>query len=80
MLGFYVIASIESENEGLPLTQLPAAAVSTSAPTVLPTMAADRRAATLPADKCVIYVFYMQLYHTYSSFHLMTFQNVFKKE
>ena len=57
MIGFDVSASTESENEGLLLTQLPAATASTSAPTVLPTVTADRRADTLPADKCVIYVF-----------------------
>ena len=56
MVGFDVSASTESEREGLPLTQLPA---STSALMVLPTVTADRRAATLPANKCVIYVFYI---------------------
>ena len=55
MVGFDVSASTESENEGVSLTQLPAA---TSALTVLPTVTADRRAATLPANECVIYVFY----------------------
>ena len=65
MVGFDVSASTESENEGLPLTQLPVATASTCAPTVLPTVTADRRAATLPANKCVIYVFY--IYHTFSS-------------
>ena len=62
MVGSDVSASTESENEGLPLTQLPAATASTastSAPTVLPTVTADRRAATLLANKCVIYVFYI---------------------
>ena len=59
MVGFDVSASTESENEGLPLTQLPSATASTSAPTVLPTVTADRRAATLPANKCVIYIFYI---------------------
>ena len=59
MVGFDVSASTESENEGLPLTQLPAATASTSASTVLPTVTADRRATTLPANKCVIYVFYI---------------------
>ena len=49
-------SSTESESEGLPLTQLPAA---TSALTVLITVTADRRAATLPANKCVICVFYI---------------------
>ena len=58
LAGFDVSASTESENEVLPLTQLPATTASTSAPTVLPTVTADRRAATLPANKCVIYVFY----------------------
>ena len=58
MVGFDVSASTESENEGVSLTQLPAATASTSALTVLPTVTADRRAATLPANKCVIYVFY----------------------
>ena len=51
-------SSTERENERLLLTQLPATA-STSAPTVLPPVTADRRAATLQANKCVIYVFYM---------------------
>ena len=53
-----VSASTESENVGLPLTQLPAATASTIAPTVLPIVTTDRSAATLPANKCVIYVFY----------------------
>ena len=79
MVGFDVSASTESENEGLPLTHLLAATGSTCALTVLQTVTADRRAATLPANKCVIYVFYIGLSHTYSSFHPMTFQNVFKK-
>ena len=56
-----VSASTESENVGLPLTQLPAATASTSAPTVLPIVTTDRRAATLPANKCVIYVFYTHI-------------------
>ena len=64
MVGFDVSASTESENEGLPLTQLPA---STSAPTVLPTVTVDRRAATLPANKCVIYFFYRSQIFTLSS-------------
>ena len=51
-------SSTKSEIEGLPLTQLPAATASTSAPTVLPTVTADRRAATLPAHLCVICIFY----------------------
>ena len=72
MVDFDVSASTDSENEGFPLTQLPAATASTSATTVLPIVTADRRAATLPANKCVIYVFYK-----YSTFHPMTFQNVF---
>ena len=55
MVDFDISALTESENEGLPLTQLPA---STSASTVLLTVTAHRRAATLPANKCVIYVFY----------------------
>ena len=59
MVGFYVSASTESENEGLPLTQLPAATASTSDSTMLPTVTGDRRAATLPDNKCVIYVFYI---------------------
>ena len=33
--------STESESEGLPLTQLPAATASTSAPTVVPTVTAS---------------------------------------
>ena len=45
--GINVSASTESENEGLPLTQLPVATASTSAPTVLPTVTADRRAVLL---------------------------------
>ena len=49
-------SSTESESEGLPLTQLPAA---TRAPRVLPTVTADRRATILLANKCVIYVFYI---------------------
>ena len=73
MVDFDISASTESENEGLPSTQLPAATASTSNATVLPIVTADRRAATLPANKCVIYVFYK-----YSTFHPMTFQNVFK--
>ena len=56
MVDFDVSASTDSENEGLPLTQLPAA---TSATTVLPIVTADRRAATLLANKCLIYVFYI---------------------
>ncbi len=49
----------ESKREGSPLTQLPAATASTSAPTVLPTVTPDRGAATLRANKCVICVFYI---------------------
>ena len=52
-------SSTEREKEGLLLTQLP---VSTSAPTELPTVTADRRAATLPANKCVIYGFYTNIH------------------
>ncbi len=66
MVGFDVSASTESENEGLPLTQLPAA---TSSPMVLSTVTADRRAATLPANKCVIYGFYIS--HILSSDDLL---------
>ena len=44
LVDLYVSASTESENEGLP-----AATVSISAPTVVPTVTADRRAATSPA-------------------------------
>ena len=51
-------SSTAREKEGLPLTQLPSATASTSAPTVFPSVTADRRAATLPANKCVIYGFY----------------------
>ena len=47
-------SSTERESEGLPLTQLPAETASTSAPTVLPPVTADRRATTLRANKCVI--------------------------
>ena len=66
MVGFDV-GSTESENEGLPFTQLPTATTSTSAPTVLPTVTADRRAATLPANKCAIYVFYISHIFSLSS-------------
>ena len=59
LVGFDVSASTESVNEGLPLTQLPASTVSTRAPTVLPAVTADRRPATLPANKCEIYVFFI---------------------
>ena len=53
-------SSIERENEGLSLTQLPAATASTSAPTDLPSVTAEyRRAANLRANKCVICVFYI---------------------
>ena len=61
MVEFHVSAdksSTKSESEGLPLTKLPVATVSTSAPTVT----ADRRAATLPANKCVICIFYISQY------------------
>ena len=57
----------ESENEGFPLTQLPAATASTSALPVLPTVTADRLADTLPANKCVIYVFYISYMFILSS-------------
>ena len=58
-------SSTESENEGFPLTQLPAEsrlARRLQRQQVLPAMTADRRAATLRAnkcDKCVICVFYI---------------------
>ena len=67
MVGFDVSTSTESENEGLPLTQLPAATASTSATTVLLTVTADRRAAVLPANKCVTYVFYISYIFILSS-------------
>ena len=38
-----VKSSTETESEGLPLTLLPAATASTSAPTELPSVTADRR-------------------------------------
>ena len=72
MVDFDGSASTESENEGLPLTQLPATTASTSALTVLPTVTADSRTATLPGNKCVIYVFYISQIFIFSSF-----QNVF---
>ena len=52
-------SSTESESEALPLTQLPAATASTSAPTVVPTVTADRSAATLRANICVTCIFYI---------------------
>ena len=55
-------SSTESENEGFPLTQLPAAsrlARRQQRRQVLPAMTADRRAATLQANKCVICVLYI---------------------
>ncbi len=73
LVGFDVSASTESENEGLPLTQLPAATASTSAPTALLTVTTDSRVTTLQANKCVIYVFYM----SHIIIHPVTFQNVF---
>ena len=50
-------SSTESENEGFPLTQLPAEsrhARRQQLRQVLPAITADRRAATLRANKCVI--------------------------
>ena len=70
LMSVLILSSTESEIEGLPLTRLPAATASTSAPTVLPPVTADRRAATLQANKCVICVLYI-------SFHPMAFQNFF---
>ena len=55
-------SSTESENEGLPLTQLRAKsclARRQQRRQVLPAMTADRRAATLRANKCVICVLYI---------------------
>ena len=55
-------SSTESENEGFKLTQLPAAsrlARQLQRQQVLPAMTADRRVATLRANKCVICVFYI---------------------
>ena len=55
-------SSTESENEGFPLTQLPAEsrlARRLQRQQVLPAMTADRRAATLRANKCIICVFYI---------------------
>ena len=52
-------SSTEREKEGLPLIQLQAATASTSATTELASVTADRCAATLPANKCVIYGFYI---------------------
>ena len=63
-------SSTERENEGLPLTQLPAATGSKSAPTVLPSVTAYRRATTLPANKCVMYVFYISQIFVLSSNNL----------
>ena len=55
-------SSTESENAGFPLTQLPAEsrlAHRQQCRQVLPVMTADRRAATLRANKCVICVLYI---------------------
>ena len=55
-------SSTESENEELPLTQLPAAsrrARRQQCQKVLPAMTADRHSATLRANKCVICIFYI---------------------
>ena len=55
-------SSTESENEGFPLTQLPAEsrlARRQQRQHILPAMSADRHAATLRANKCVICVFYI---------------------
>ena len=54
-------SSTESENAGFPLTQLPAEsrlARRQQRRQVLPAMTADRRAATLRANKCVICILY----------------------
>ena len=62
LVEFHVSAdksSTESENEGFPLTQLPAASRRQQHQQVLPAMTADRRAATLRANKSVICVFYI---------------------
>ena len=56
------ISSTESENEWFPLTQLPAEsrlARQQQRRQVLPVMTADRRDATLRANKCVIFVLYI---------------------
>ena len=55
-------SSTKSENERFPLTQLPAEsrlARRQQRRQVLPTMTADRRAATLRANKCDICVLYI---------------------
>ena len=55
-------SSTECENEELPLTQLPAASRRThqqQRQQVLPAMTADRRAATLRANKWLICIFYI---------------------
>ena len=55
-------SSTESENEGFPLTQLPAEsrlARRQQRRQVLPAMTADWHAATLRANKCVICVLYI---------------------
>ena len=70
-----------SENKGFPLTQLPASRRLTrrrQRQQKLPAMTADRRVATLRANKCVICIFY--IYHEYSSFHPTNFQNDLKKK
>ena len=55
-------SSTGSENEEFPLTQLPAESRLAHRPQrrqVLPAMTADRRAATLRANKCVICILYI---------------------
>ena len=57
-------SSTESENEGFPLTQIPAVsrhARRQQRRQVLPAMTADRRAATLRANECVICVLYIYI-------------------
>ena len=59
-------SSTGSDNEGFPLTQLPTEnrlARRQQHRQVIPAMTADRRAATLRANKCVICVLY--IYHKY---------------
>ena len=63
-------SSTESENEEFPLTQLPAErrlARRQQRRQVLPAMTADRRAANLRANKCVICVLYISQIFTLSS-------------
>ena len=70
-------SSTESESEGLPLTQLPAATAATSALMVLLTVTADRRAVTLPANKCVICILYISQIFILSSIGLSELSKFF---